>query len=408
MPLQVDFLIVGSGLTGATIARTLVDAGCEVLVLERRNHVGGNVHDHVHPSGIRIHTYGPHYFRTNSEEIWKFVNRFSEFFPYEAMVKSVVDGQLEQWPVAAEYIARKVGGASPPASDKPPRNFEEACLAMMPRLVYEKFVRGYTEKQWGTSAKSLSAKLATRFEVRHGNDPRFSQHKYQGIPRDGYSEFSRRLLEGIPVLMNCDFLQTRDYFQARKLLVFTGAIDDFFSHDLGKLDYRAQRREHSFVDNVAYLQPCGQVNNPGAALGTHIRTLEWKHMMPPGQAAGINGTVITREHPFTPENSDHYEYPFPDERNQALYAAYRERVARQDRLKICGRLGEYRYFDMDQAIGRALGIARDILRSSSLPLSRQPFMAPAQKIEATEALLDAAGKALTETQADSRHARYGT
>ena len=399
MPLQVDFLIVGSGLTGATIARTLVDAGCEVLVLESRNHVGGNVHDHLHPSGIRIHTYGPHYFRTNSEEIWRFVNRFSTFFPYEAVVKTLIDDKLEQWPVAAQYISREVGSVHASTLDKNPNNFEEACLAMMPQLVYEKFVRGYTEKQWGTSAKSLSSKLASRFEVRQSSDPRFSEHKHQGIPRGGYSEFSRRLLDGVPVLLNCDFLKTRDYFQARKILIFTGAIDEFFSHDLGKLDYRAQRREHLFLENVANVQPCGQVNNPSPERGTHIRTLEWKHMMPADQAAGITGTVITREHPYTAQNSDNYEYPFPDERNQTLYEAYRSRVAGHDRLMICGRLGEYRYFDMDQAIGRALRMAREILRSSPLP-HRQ--VAPRYRTH--EALLMDAGKTLIETRADCRGA----
>jgi UDP-galactopyranose mutase len=207
--------------------------------------------------------------------------------------------------------------------------------------------------------------LASRFEVRHDNEARFSRHRFQGLPRDGYSEFTRRLLEGVPTVLNCDFLATRECFAARKLLIFTGAIDEFFSHDLGRLEYRAQRREHSFLPNQRFAQPCGQVNLPSPELGTHIRTLEWKHMMPPQQSDGIAGTVITREHPYTPQDSDHYEYPFPDERNQKLYDAYRSRVAAQERLMICGRLGEYRYFDMDQAIGRALRIARIVLRASS-------------------------------------------
>src|SRR5450432_1320415 len=365
MSLSVDFLIVGSGLTGATIARTLADAGCEVLVLERRNHIGGNVHDHVHPSGVRVHTYGPHYFRTNSEEIWRFVHRFSEFFPFEAVVKTLVDGRLEQWPVAAEYIRREIGSWQPSQSSGMPSNFEEACLGMMPRQVYEKFVRGYTEKQWGTPAQNLSPGLASRFEVRHDNEARFSRHRFQGLPRDGYSEFTRRLLEGVPTVLNCDFLAARECFAARKMLIFTGAIDEFFAHDLERLEYRAQRREHSFLPNQRFAQPCGQVNLPSSELGTHIRTLEWKHMMPPQQADGITGTVITREHPYSPQDSDHYEYPFPDERNRKLYGAYRSRVAAHERLMICGRLGEYRYFDMDQAIGRALRIASVILRTSS-------------------------------------------
>ena len=392
MPLHVDFLIVGSGLTGATIARTLADAGCEVLVLERRNHIGGNVHDHLHPSGVRVHTYGPHYFRTNSDEIWQFVHRFSDFYPYQAVVKTLVDGRLEQWPVAAEYIRRQVGSLEPQPSNGPPPNFEEACLAMMPRLVYEKFVKGYTEKQWGTAAKSLSPKLASRFEVQMDNDPRFSRHKYQGIPRAGYSDFTRRLLEGIPVLLNCDYLAARERFQARRLLIFTGAIDEFFGHDLGRLDYRAQRREHVYLKDESTVQPCGQVNNPSPEFGTHIRTLEWKHMMPPAEAAAVTGTVITREHPYSPQDSEHCEYPFPDERNQMLYEAYRSRVAAQERLMICGRLGEYKYFDMDQAIGRALRIGQKVLDT----LSVAPRQFVAQRVAYADLLL-AARTSLTET-----------
>jgi len=397
MPLQVDFLIVGSGLTGATIARTLADAGCEVLVLERRNHVGGNVHDHLHSSGVRIHTYGPHYFRTNSDEIWRYVHRFAEFFRYEAIVKTLIDGTLEQWPIAAQYIEREIG-AWKPSADKRPSNFEEACLAIMPRQIYEKFVQGYTEKQWGHAARNLSAKLATRFDVRHDNDPRFSRHKYQGIPHAGYAEFTRQLLHGIPVVLNCDYLRLRDTFKARQLLVFTGAIDEFFSYDIGRLDYRAQSREHVFVEGVRYVQPCGQVNNPSPVHGAHIRTLEWKHMMPPEQAAAIDGTVITRESPYSPDNSDHYEYPFPDQRNQALYEAYRARVRGDQRLLICGRLGEYRYFDMDQAIGRALRLSRKILRS--VPLRVRSYPLPSRNhVE----LLNAAG-VLLNTKASSEGA----
>jgi UDP-galactopyranose mutase len=372
MALEVDFLIVGAGLTGATIARKLTDAGCEVLVLERRNHTGGNVHDHLHSSGVRIHTYGPHYFRTNSEEIWQFVNRFAEFFPYEAMLKSLVEGKLEHWPITAEYISRAIGPDWKPSFENVPSNFEEACLATMPRLVYERFVKGYTEKQWRTSARNLSSKLAGRFDVRLDNEKRLSRHKYQGIPRAGYAEFARKLLAGIPVQLNCDFMRGRDRFRARKLLIYTGAIDEFCSYALGKLGYRAQYREHTYVKNTQYLQPCGQINNPSKERGTHIRTLEWKHMMAPEDAVRARGTVITREYPFTPLNSDQYEYPIPDERNQLLYQAYRARVAGTQGLMICGRLGEYRYFDMDQAIGRALRLTRDIL--NIWPVTRRQFV----------------------------------
>ena len=159
-----DYVVVGSGLTGAVIARSLRDAGRDVVVVERREHLGGNVHDHLHFSGIRIHTYGPHYFRTNSDALWAFVTRFAEFYPYVAELRSEVDGVAEQWPIAASYIRRTVGDKWTPAFVGTPTNFEEASLAMMPEPVYRKFVKGYTEKQWGVPAHTLSAELAKRFE----------------------------------------------------------------------------------------------------------------------------------------------------------------------------------------------------------------------------------------------------
>ena len=197
----VDYLLVGSGLTGAVIARTLADAGREVLVLERRSYVGGNVHDHVHPCGVRIHTYGPHYFRTHRDDIWEFVTRFAEFYRYEACLKTLVDGRHENWPIAASYIRRTLGETWSPDFEGEPRNFEEACLSMMPRLIYEKFVKGYTEKQWGVPASALSPGLAGRFDVRLDDDPRLKRHKHQGLPLCGYAGLMRNMLAGVPVML---------------------------------------------------------------------------------------------------------------------------------------------------------------------------------------------------------------
>ena len=358
-----EYLIVGSGLTGAVIARMLADAGAGVLVVDRRTHLGGNVHDQVHPSGIRIHTYGPHYFRTNDDGIWAFVNRFARFDPYEAAVKSWVDGRCENWPVAASYIRRTVGENWTPDFHGEPSNFEEASLAMMPRVVYEKFVKGYTEKQWGVPAHTLPASLARRFDVHMDDDPRLARHKYQGIPENGYAELMAHMLMGIPVQLNCDYLTQRSELSASKLTIFTGPIDEYFNFDLGRLKYRSQVRVHEFRPDVDFVQPCGQVNNPDPANGPHIRTLEWKHMMPKRDAAQIRGTVITRETAVTPADPGACEYPFPDDENARLYKAYRDRAATIPGLLICGRLGEYRYYDMDQAIARAMLLARRILGS---------------------------------------------
>ena len=374
--MHTEYLVVGSGLTGAVIARKLVDAGHRVLVVDRRSHLGGNVHDQVHASGFRIHTSGPHYFRTNDDDLWAFVNRFARFYKYEAALKSWVDGRHENWPIAGSYIRREIGDTWTPDFRGQPDNFEEASLAMMPRVVYEKFVKGYSEKQWGVPARHLAAELAKRFDVREDDEPRLMRHKHQGIPESGYAGLMRAMLEGIPVLLNCDYLRHRDEFAATHGLIFTGAIDEFYGFAHGRLAYRGQRREHEYRPDVDFAQPCGQVNNPDPAQGPHIRTLEWKHMMPPEYAAHIRGTVLTREITVSPTDPNEYEYPFPDAANARLYREYRERAEATPGLLICGRLGEYRYYDMDQAIARAQLLARRLLADASVESRRAPGWSP--------------------------------
>ncbi len=359
--MKVDYLVVGSGLTGATIARHLADAGREVLVVDRRPHLGGNVHDHLHPSNIRIHTYGPHCFRTNSDKLWEYVQRFGDFYRFEARVLSLVDGVHEHWPITESYIRRTIGTGWSPSFQGIPGNFEEASLSMMPRAVYEKFVKGYTEKQWGMPPTSLSADLARRFEVHTDDDPRFMRHKYQGLPTAGYSAWMKNMLAGITLRLDFDFLQNRSAIEVRRRLIFTGPIDEFFGFRLGQLKYRGQIREHRYLPDADYLQPCQQINNPQWENGPHIRTIEWKHMMPRQEAERIRGTVLTVERTITPANPNSYEYPFPDAANAALYQAYAKETERLTSTLICGRLGEYRYYDMDQAIARASMLARKIL-----------------------------------------------
>ncbi len=356
-----EFLIVGSGLTGATIARTLADNGRSVLVLERRPFLGGNVADAPHPCGIRMSRYGPHYFRTSSPPTWAFVNRFATFRPFEAIVQSRVRGCCENWPVAASYIRRTVGASWSPEFRGAPTNFEEAALALMPRAIYEDFVRGYTEKQWGRPARALATDLCRRFDVRADDDPRLTpDRRFQGLPSRGYSAMIERMLVGIPVRLNCDFLRRRDEFRWREMLLFTGPIDAYFDDALGRLAYRGQRRTTTYLPNTGRLQPCGQVNEPSAGV-PHIRTIEWKHMLPPAEADRIPGTLLTTESPCTPTDPDDYEYPFPDEPNRRLYERYRALADREPNVLICGRLGEYCYYDMDHAIERAQSLARQIL-----------------------------------------------
>ncbi|HET9430784.1 MAG TPA: FAD-dependent oxidoreductase [Chitinophagaceae bacterium] len=365
---KTDYLIVGSGLTGAVIARQLQEAGKKVLVLERRSHVGGNVHDHVHETGIRVHTYGPHYFRTSDERIWTFVNRFAEFYKYVASLKSWVDGEFENWPIAASYIRNHIGEKWEPSFKGKASNFEEAALSLMPVQVYEKFIKGYNIKQWGVDPKELSPQLVKRFDVREDDDPRLMpHHKYQGIPRGGYAKFMERMLEGIPVRLNIDYLNNKDAFGFNRMLIYTGPIDEFFNYEYGKLKYRGQQRVHEWIDNKEWYQPCGQVNNPDLNNGPHIRTLEWKHMMEQSELNGINGTLITKEVTCTPDNPEAYEYPFPDQVNEELFKRYKEKAAGIPGLLICGRLGEYKYYDMDQAIARAFMLVEKKILMPSAP-----------------------------------------
>jgi UDP-galactopyranose mutase len=360
---SVDYLVVGSGLTGATIARLLADAGREVVVMERRSHVGGNVHDTEHSSGIRIHTYGPHYFRTSSERIWEFVTRFCHFYEYKAELLSWVDGCYEHWPVVKSCLIRMAGIDWFPSFKGEATNFEEASLSMMPRIIFEKFVKGYTEKQWGVPTSTLAADLAKRFDVRLDNDVRLSRHRYQGLPTEGYHSWMRKMLDGIPVLLNTDYLNKDSEFKQKKCLIFTGPIDELFSFNLGRLKYRGQRRMHMHYPNKQYILPCAQVNNPDPGCGPHVRTLEWKYLMPADFIGDNVGTVITTETPYTAQHPNDYEYPFPDTANRELYQAYARAASQIGGLVVCGRLGEYRYYDMDQAIGRAMMITRRLLAS---------------------------------------------
>ncbi len=362
-----EFLIVGSGLTGAVLARTLTDAGRSVLVIDRRSHLGGNVFDHTHESGVRVHTYGPHYFRTKSDDVWRFVNRFATFYRYEACLLSRVNGGYENWPIAASYIKRTVGENWRPEFSGKPRNFEEAALSLMPRAIYETFVKEYNEKQWGVPATQLQAELCRRFDVRLDDDPRLMpQHPHQGIPVEGYAVMMQRMLDGVRVELNIDYLSHREQFKPTAMTIFTGPIDAFFDYSLGRLHYRGQKRETKFLPDVDRYQPAGQVNEPLHTGGSHIRTLEWKQMMQPHVAGEICGTVITTETPFTPDRPDEYEYPFPDEANRQLYHRYRAAADGLSNVLICGRLGEYKYFDMDHAIARAMTLSQRLMAGSGV------------------------------------------
>jgi UDP-galactopyranose mutase len=373
----VDYLVVGSGLTGSTIARRLADAGRDVLVLERRADIGGNVRDSLHHSGVRVSTYGPHYFRCSSARIWNFVNRFAEFQPFHARVQALVDGTYEDWPVNWRHLERYQTWR-PPSISRPPHNFEEACLQKLPPQIYRSMIEGYTRKQWGADPKTLSPDLAQRIRVNPPGDHSLTpDRRHQAMPVGGYAAWMDMMLDGIPRLCGVDFLQRRDEFRVRKLLVSTGSVDEFFGFDEGRLGYRSQRRTERFNPDRDLAQPCVQVNYPNGEVEAPIRTIEWKHLLSPDQRAGVKGTVITSEHPYTPRDPDAFEYPFPDHANGVLYRRYRARAERIPNLLICGRLGDYRYYDMDHAIGRALMIADRVLRANRTAAPGNRSLVPA-------------------------------
>lgn len=355
---QFDLLVVGSGLTGATIARLAADAGYRVVVIERRAAVGGNVRDAVHESDIRYGLYGPHYFRTSSPKIWEFVNRFATFRPFAAEVKAMVAGRLEDWPITEAYLERLCGPRwrqlLPIYQRRDIRNFEAACLAAMPRAMYACFVQAYTAKQWGIDPRELEPGLAGRFEIRCGADRRLKTSTWQGVPVDGYAALVERMLAdpspgGIEVHCGVDWLRRNSRVASSPMTVFTGPIDEFFWFDLGRLRYRAQRREHSWLKADRLLYPTVQTNLPNPEV-PWVRVIEWRHMMP---EIGT-GTLLTNEYPYSPSDPDAYEYPFPAAADRALYERYRKRASAMPDVIFAGRLGEFKYLDMDQAIARAM------------------------------------------------------
>jgi UDP-galactopyranose mutase len=358
--IKADFVIVGAGLTGSTLGRILADHGQDVIILERKDHIAGNVFDYKHESGAMIHKYGPHYFRCGSEKIWNFVNRFSDFYPWSAELRSKVNDEYLNWPVQQSYI-EKVAGTEWDLFQGEPKNFEEACLAKMPRELYELFIKGYTEKQWGVKCVELDKELANRITINKSNVNTLTpNHKWNALPIRGYTEMVRNMIGDIRVELGFDYLKNKQRVVANKLLIFTGPVDEFFGYKYGKLKYRGQQRNVEYLPHAEEYQPFIQVNYPNSS-DPRIRTIEWKHLMPKGDKKNIQGTVLTHETPFTPETPNQYEYPFPDKVNKVLYEQYKQAAEALENVLICGRLGEYRYYDMDQAIGRAMNFAADIL-----------------------------------------------
>ena len=363
-----DFLIVGAGLYGATMARELADAGKRVLVAEKRPWIGGNAHTEC-LEGIQVHRYGAHIFHTNSAEAWSYVNRFASFNRFTNSPVANYKGELYSLPFSMYTFNRMWGVVTPQEAEAKiaqqrgeiigePRNLEEQAISLVGRDIYEKLVKGYTEKQWGRPCSQLPAFIIRRLPVRFTYDNNYFNARYQGIPEGGYTALVGRMLEGIEVRLNCDYLEQQAELDAlAERVVYTGPIDAYYRYCFGPLAYRSVRFETEVLDEANF-QGNAVVNYTDAETPwTRIIEHKW---FEPETAAQHSKTVISREYSSEWKPGDEPYYPVNDEKNSALYSRYAALAEREGRVIMGGRLADYRYYDMDQVITAALEKAKEL------------------------------------------------
>ena len=356
-----DYLIVGAGLFGSVFAERMTAAGKHCLVIDRRDHIAGNAYTYEQ-DGIVVHKYGPHIFHTNNEEVWAYVNRFARFnhFRYEPVAN--YKGELYSLPFNMNTF-HQIWGVNTPEEvlakleeqrgevKGEPRDLEEQAISLVGRDIYEKLVKGYTRKQWGRPCSELPAFIIRRLPVRMRFDNNYFEHPYQGIPIGGYTKMIASMLEGVEVRLGIDYLADKARLDAlAEKIVYTGPIDEYFSCRLGRLEYRSLCFETETLDTGNYQGIAGMNFTDAETPWTRIIEHKWFEF----GAGDPNRTVITREYPKTWEPGDEPYYPVNDEKNGALYAKYRALADKEENVIFGGRLGEYRYYDMDQVIRAAL------------------------------------------------------
>ena len=363
MKSRYDYLVVGAGFAGSVIAERLAAGlGRSVLVCDRRDHVGGNAYDHRDDAGILVHKYGPHIFHTNSPEIFRYLSRFTAWRDYEHRVLASVGGELLPIPINLDTINRLYGlnlseeemPAFLAARAEPilePRTSEEVVLSRVGRDLYEKFFRNYTRKQWGIDPSQLDAQVTARIPVRTNRDDRYFTDRFQAMPKQGFTRMFENMLDhtNIDLALAADYRELRDEVEFGEL-IYSGPVDEFFNYRFGKLPYRSLQFEHRTLDQE-WLQPVAVVNYPNEHLYTRIT--EFKHLT--GQTH--RKTSIVYEYPRA--EGDPY-YPVPRPENAAIYARYRALAQDCPNVRFVGRLGTYRYYNMDQVVGQALTVARKI------------------------------------------------
>ena len=374
--MRYDYLIVGAGLFGSIFAYEAHKAGKKVLVVDRRGHVGGNIYT-KETEGIQVHQYGAHIFHTSDQEVWDYVQQFAQFNRYTNSPVARYKDELYNLPFNMNTFS-KMWGVSTPEEAKEiierrireagiaePKNLEEQAISLVGRDIYEKLVKGYTEKQWGKRATELPSFIIRRLPVRFVYDNNYFNDKYQGIPVGGYTQMIEKMLEGIEVRLCTDFLEDREELasQADKI-VFTGMIDAYYGYCYGELEYRSLRFETETLPIENY-QGNAVVNYTEYEI-PYTRIIEHKHFEFGCQGGyGNTGipanqkTVITREYPAAWAKGDEPYYPMNDERNNALYEKYRRLADKEERVIFGGRLGMYRYYDMHQVVAEALKCVRE-------------------------------------------------
>ena len=367
-----DYLIVGAGLYGAVFAREAAEAGKKVLVIDKRPNIAGNVYTED-VEGIKVHVYGAHIFHTNNREVWDYVNRFAVFNRFTNSPVANYNGELYSLPfnmytfnkmwgvVTPEEAATKIAEQRKEISGEP-KNLEEQAISLVGRDIFEKLVKGYTEKQWGRDCKDLPAFIIRRLPVRLTFDNNYFNALYQGIPTEGYTKLVERLLDGIEVRLNCDYLENRDALDRQaERVVYTGPIDAFFGFRLGTLEYRSVRFETELLDQPNFQGNAAVNYTDRETPWTRIIEHKWFTFGKDEQGNDLPKTVISREYSAEWKPGDEPYYPVNDEKNSALYQQYKALAEREEKVVFGGRLGEYKYYDMDQVIAAALQKAREEL-----------------------------------------------
>lgn len=361
-----DYLIVGAGLFGAVFAREATERGKKCLVIDRRDHIGGNIYTEE-VEGIQVHRYGAHIFHTSNKQIWDYVNQFAEFNNYINSPVAVYKDELynlpfnmntfsKMWNIRTPQEAKDIIAAQiADLNITDPSNLEEQALSLVGKDVYEKLVKGYTEKQWGRDCKELPAFIIRRLPLRFTYDNNYFNDRYQGIPIGGYTAIVEKLLAGSEVRTGVDFLENREEYESlADKIIYTGMIDEYYDYKLGALEYRSVRFETETLDCENY-QGNAVVNYTEREV-PYTRIIEHKHF----EFGKQEKTVISREYSSEWKVGDEPYYPVNDEKNGALYARYQELAAKEDKVIFGGRLGAYRYYDMDKVIEAALELVFNI------------------------------------------------